>query len=187
MTDNELLAECKDALNIQQSTTAFDSVLTQKLLSVKSYMKGAGISDVMMNDDQAVEVIVMGIGDLWNVEGGEIKFSSVFHIMLTQLAARSSILTVSSTPAEGATGIVVGVHPVLTFDRRIKSYKISIVTYDTQEAITVEGSLDVTGKVLIITPSSNLTASTKYAIVIESAAAYSGQTLDYAVISFTTA
>ncbi|MBC2722028.1 phage gp6-like head-tail connector protein [Desulfosporosinus sp.] len=86
MTDAELLIECKIGLNIQPDSTAFDGVLTQKLLAVKSFMKRAGVVDEMLIDDLAVGVMVMGVTDLWNSEGGGIKFSPAFHMLLSQLA-----------------------------------------------------------------------------------------------------
>lgn len=86
MIDTELLTECKKGLNIQVESSAFDGVLTQKLLAVKSYLKRAGVSDELMLDDLAVGVIVMGVADLWNAEGGGIKFSPAFNILLSQLA-----------------------------------------------------------------------------------------------------
>lgn len=86
MTDAELLIECKVGLNIQPESTAFDGVLTQKLLVVKSYMKRAGVVDEKMIDDIAVGILVMGVTDLWNAEGGGVKFSPAFYTLLGQLA-----------------------------------------------------------------------------------------------------
>jgi hypothetical protein len=86
VTDAELLIECKKGLDIQVDSTDFDGVLNQKLLAVKSYMKRAGVSDETMADDLAVGVIVMGVADLWNSVGGEIKFSPAFNTLLTQLS-----------------------------------------------------------------------------------------------------
>jgi hypothetical protein len=86
MTNEELLVECKNGLSIQVESTAFDGVLTQKLLAVKSFMKRAGVSEEALEDDLGVGVIVMGVADLWNVEGGEIKFSPAFNTLLSQLA-----------------------------------------------------------------------------------------------------
>lgn len=86
MTDAELLIECKIGLTIQPDSTAFDGVLTQKLLAVKSYIKRAGVADEMMIDDLVIGVIVMGVADLWNSEGGGIKFSPAFYTLLSQLA-----------------------------------------------------------------------------------------------------
>ena len=86
MTDAELLIECKKGLGIQADSTAFDGVLTQKLLAVKGFMTGAGVSAEMMATDLAVGVIVMGVTDLWKVEGGESKFSPAFYTLVSQLA-----------------------------------------------------------------------------------------------------
>lgn len=86
MTDAELLIECKKGLNIQEDSTAFDGVLTQKLLAVKSFMKRGGVLEATMEDDLAIGIIVMGVADLWNLKGGEIKFSPAFYSLLTQLA-----------------------------------------------------------------------------------------------------
>lgn len=89
MTNQELLAECKKGLNMPTGATNFDGTLTQKILAVKSYIKGAGVSDEMLDDDLAVGIIVMGVSDLWNLTSGDIKFSMVFNTLLTQLAIRS--------------------------------------------------------------------------------------------------
>lgn len=86
MTDAELLVECKKGLDIQVDSTAFDGVLIQKLLAVKSFMRRAGVSNEAMEDDLAVGVIVMGVADLWNAGGGDIKFSPAFSTILGQLA-----------------------------------------------------------------------------------------------------
>ena len=186
MTDAELLTECKTGLGIQVDSTAFDSVLTQKLLAVKSSMRNAGVTDEAMDDDLAVGVIVMGVTDLWKIEGGEIKFSPAFYILTSQLAIGGNVLKVSSNPADGAVGVAVDVKPVLSFSKRITAYTVNLVNYSTKDSITVTAELDITGKILTITPNSNLDAATKYAIVIKSVIAYSGQKLDYTVISFTT-
>jgi len=187
MTDAELLIECKKGLGPQVEGTDFNDVLTQKLLAVKSFMLGAGVSETSMLDDLAVGIIVMGVADLWNVEDGEIKFSPVFYSLLSQLAIGSSVLKVTSSPAEGATAVSVNVKPVLTFNSRIKSYSIALVSYSTQVPVTIVATLDITGKLLTIETSNPLDAATKYAIVIDRAAAYAGQTMKYTVISFTTA
>lgn len=88
MTNEQLIIQCKTGLNIPLSSTSFDNILMQKLLAVKGYMQGAGVNEASMETDLAVGVIVMGVGDLWNVQSGETKFSPVFHTLLTQLAMR---------------------------------------------------------------------------------------------------
>lgn len=186
MTDAELLTECKKGLAIPVASTGFDGVLNQKLLAVKSYMKRAGVNDVIMIDDLAVGIIVMGVADLWSVGGGEIKFSPVFNILLSQLAMGSSVLTLLSNPVNGSVAIAINVQPVLTFNNRIVSHKTSMVNYDTLIPITITSVLDITGKILTIKPSGNLSNLTKYAIVVDTATAFSGQTLNRTVVSFTT-
>ena len=86
MTTAELLIECKKGLGMQVDSDAFDGLLTPKVLAVTSFMKRAGVSDLMMADDLAVTTIVTGVADLWNVKSGEIKFSPVFYTFLSQLA-----------------------------------------------------------------------------------------------------
>ena len=86
MTNEELLAECKKSFGMQVDSTDFDGALMPKILTAKSYMKRAGVSDTVMEDDLAVGVIVMLVTDLWNSGGGEIKFSPALNTMLSQLA-----------------------------------------------------------------------------------------------------
>jgi hypothetical protein len=86
MNTAELVIECKKGLGISLETTAFDDTLSQKVRTVQAYMKGAGISDEKMEDDLAVGVIVMGVGDLWEISGGNTRFSSAFKTLMNQLA-----------------------------------------------------------------------------------------------------
>ena len=91
MTDAELLVECKIGLGIPVDQTGFDGVLTQKLRAVKAYMSAAGVSEAMMTDDLAVGAVVLGVTDLWNIQGGGVQFSPVFVMAVSQL-------TISSLP-----------------------------------------------------------------------------------------
>jgi len=61
-----------------------------------------------------------------------------------------------------------------------------MVEYDTQDAVVISTGIDITKKNVTITPSSDLMAGTKYAIVIEATSA-AGPSLERTVISFTTA
>jgi len=89
MTDQELLAEVKTGLGIPEVTTGFDAVLMQKLKAIKGYMLGAGVSDTVMESDSAVGAIVIGVTDMWSIQGGEAKFSPLFHSLVSQLAIES--------------------------------------------------------------------------------------------------
>jgi hypothetical protein len=80
-----LVEECKNGLGISPDSFVFDGLLIQKIKAIQSYMKNAGVSDTKMNDDLAVGVIVMGVADIWEIQGGTAKFSPIFHNLLTQL------------------------------------------------------------------------------------------------------
>ncbi|WP_416149500.1 hypothetical protein ACM26V_00425 [Salipaludibacillus sp. HK11] len=82
----KLIEECKKGLNIPIETTALDGVLRQKLMAVKGYMVGAGVSEEKLDSDLAIGIIAMGVADLWELKSGEVKFSPAFKIMLSQLA-----------------------------------------------------------------------------------------------------
>ena len=86
MPELDLLNECKKGLSIPIESTDFDSLLNQKLLAVKLYMKTAGGSDEKLTNDLAVAVMVMGVSDVWELKAGEVKFSPVFFTLVSQLA-----------------------------------------------------------------------------------------------------
>jgi hypothetical protein len=85
MTDAELLIECKNGLGIPVASTAHDSVLTQKLQIVKAFLLGAGATEEKLASPVAVGAIVCGVTDIWNLEGGNIKFSPLFFILANQI------------------------------------------------------------------------------------------------------
>lgn len=186
MTDSELLIECKKGIGAPITGTNLDGPLTQKLITAKAFMKGAGVTEEIMNEDLAVGTIVMGVTDLWNLKSGEIKFSPLFYTLLGQLVAKSSVIKVSTAPADGTTAVALSVQPVLTFNTRIKSYKVSLVNYDSKIPIRNDSSLDITGKILTLDPQEILQAQTKYAIVLEKATAHTGPSMEYKVFGFTT-
>ena len=189
MTDeqiNNLVTECKIALGMQEEETAFDNVIKQKVKTALSFLRRAGVSADALASEDAVGVIVLGVGDIWSQDAGSVKFSPAFISMASQLTYDGNTLTVTSSPANEATGVAVDSAIVLTFNKMLSVYTVSLVAYDTEATVANTQKLDVTKKVLTITPDSNLQAATKYALVINCATATTGQTLDYTVISFTT-
>ena len=86
MTTSELLVELKKSLNIQEDTAAFDGVLTQKIIAVVSFMRNAGVSESALESEDVIGAVMVGAGDLWNQNAGEIKFSPVFFTLVSQLA-----------------------------------------------------------------------------------------------------
>ncbi len=89
MTNAELLIEVKRGLNIPIISTNFDGVLTQKVLAVKGYMSGAGVSNELTDSDLGTGLIVMGVADLWNIQSGDARLSKAFHTILAQMAVAS--------------------------------------------------------------------------------------------------
>jgi hypothetical protein len=185
-TPDSLLAACKAGLNIQATESAFDAVLSQKITLVQGFMSGAGVAADVLNSDAATPVIVLGVGDTWNLEGGELKFSPVFLILVGQLAAKSSLLTVTPDQQDGAADVAVTVKPRLTFNRSLSAYTVRLRLYTGFADLPAVVTLDVTQRVLTVTPSSNLAAGTKYAIIVTAAAA-DGPSLARTVLAFTTA
>ena len=92
MTTDELLVECKKGLGMPLFGTNFDGPLTQKILTVKMYMLGAGVSGSTIDNDLATGTIVMGVIDIWSIEGGGTKFSPLFYDFVTHLAIRSQVV-----------------------------------------------------------------------------------------------
>jgi spermidine/putrescine-binding protein len=82
---DELIDECKIGLGISTNSNAFDGLLRQKINVIQSFMKRAGVSEAMISGDLAIGVTVMGVADIWEQNGGEVRFSPVFNTMLTQL------------------------------------------------------------------------------------------------------
>lgn len=187
MTDEERLVACKKGLNIPTASTDFDDILNQKLLAVKLFMTNAGVSTTSLDTDLGVGALVLGVADLWELKAGEVKFSPAFFTLTTQLALGSSVVTVTSDPEDGDVDVSVAVDPKLTFSGRVSSYAVSLVKVSDLTPVTAELSLDITAKVLTITPEDDLDAATEYAIVVSEAISTSGPGLSYTVIQFTTA
>jgi len=83
MSDLDLVIECKKSL--KQTADDFDNLILQKISFVKAYMSGAGVSDVMIETDTAMGLIVLAVTDLWELKSGEVKFSPIFKTLMLQL------------------------------------------------------------------------------------------------------
>jgi len=86
----DLLTACKQGLRISESNTAYDELIRQKIAVVEGYLRNAGVSDEVLATDQAAGTIVIGVVDIFGVSPGELKFSQVFHTLVTQLALKSA-------------------------------------------------------------------------------------------------
>ena len=49
-------------------------------------MRGAGVSTENLESDLAINTIVTGVTDIWNVSGGSSQFSPIFLNFVTQLS-----------------------------------------------------------------------------------------------------
>lgn len=110
MTD--LLQACKDGLNISQATTALDGVLNQKIATIQGYLTSVGVSDTVLDSDLAVGTIVLGVTDIWELNGGVAKFSKLFETLAAQLAIRSYANTHAFKVIYDSNGSTSGVPPI---------------------------------------------------------------------------
>ncbi len=82
-TDTELLEKVKAGLSV--GGTYNDTQLSIKTLAVKQYLIGAGITATRLETELGIALITLGVTDIWNLNSGEIKFSSAFELILRQL------------------------------------------------------------------------------------------------------
>lgn len=168
---------------------SFDGVLEQKVKAVVGYLTNAGVTAPVLATDLAVDVITLGVTDSWGAEGGKAEFSKLFYVQAAQLLAVSALLNVTPSPVDGASGVARNVAPTLAFDRRIQSYHVHLaeVAEDGDETdVCCDIAVDVTHKIITITPDDNLAASQRYALIVEAQAA-EGPSLARTVFQFTTA
>lgn len=85
MADAAILTAVKNALGVTGTFT--DATITVYIDEVVDYMHGAGVSAAVIAASPGV--IARGVSDLWDNDGGNVKFSPYFHERVTQLAMRS--------------------------------------------------------------------------------------------------
>lgn len=85
MAEAELLAKVKLALG--ETSDFADSMIAIYIDEVLDYMKNAGVSDSIAN--ASAGVVARGVSDLWDNDGGNVRFSPYFHERVTQLALKS--------------------------------------------------------------------------------------------------
>ena len=95
-------------------------------------------------------------------------------------------LTVTGNPTDGASSVNVANNITLTFNNPIVSYTVSLLKND---FTVVDSTIKIDGanKVITIDPKQNLTASTKYAVMVTNVRDIHGQLLADTIIDFTTA
>lgn len=95
-------------------------------------------------------------------------------------------LTITGNPTDGAGSVNVADNITLTFNNSLISYGAKLLKSDFSE-IESTINIDGTNKVITIDPKENLTASTKYAVMITNVKDIYGQILEDTIIDFTTA
>lgn len=116
--------------------------------------------------------------------------TSWFSAVQTPVAGSPASFTVSTVPADAATGVAVTADVVVTFSNALAGGReagITLVNADTFAPVAVARSINSTRKVVTLNPSSNLGASTDYIVVIHDVVDIHGQALTDTVVNFTTA
>lgn len=86
MADAAILAAVKNALGVTGTFT--DNTISVYIDDVVDFMSGAGVSAAMIAASPGV--IARGVSDLWDNDGGNVKFSPYFHERVAQLVLRSN-------------------------------------------------------------------------------------------------
>ena len=85
MADAAILTAVKQALGV--TGTYLDNTISVYIDDVVDYMQGAGVSTAVISASSGV--IARGVSDLWDNDGGNVKFSPYFHERVSQLVLRS--------------------------------------------------------------------------------------------------
>lgn len=100
--------------------------------------------------------------------------------------AAPAALTVTVDPTDEEIGILVGDNVVLTFNNKVTAESVILVS-STGTLVPATKSFDVTGKILTINPTSNLSAATTYLVNVVGVTDVYSQVLTPVVFNFTTA
>lgn len=93
---------------------------------------------------------------------------------------------VSSNPKDSAINVALDVNPSITFNNKIADNEILLLD-DSNSIMSINKSLDITGKIITIVPSAALTANKKYSILVTGVKDIFEQELAQSTIGFTTA
>lgn len=103
------------------------------------------------------------------------------------IGSPSALALSSSNPADDASGVLATAHPTLTFSNKIDEDNILLIKQSDNSIVSITKSYDSTGKILTITPATNLTSVAIYQIVVAGVKDIYGQSLAPSVINFTVA
>lgn len=128
---------------------------------------------------------------VWGDEDTE-NFSETgwFSAVQVPVEGSPSSFTLTSSPADAATGVTVGSNITLTFSNPLAGNAengIVLINPTTGAAIAAARTLNAARTVVTINPNSNLGASTDYLVIVPGVTDIYGQALADTVINFTTA
>lgn len=83
--NDELLMKVKKGLGITGDYQ--DDTLLIYINEVEDFMRGAGVSDAIINSNSSVGVITRGVSDLWDYGSGSTGLSPYFKERIVQLRA----------------------------------------------------------------------------------------------------
>ncbi len=115
------------------------------------------------------------------------KVATWFDAVATPSPSAPSALTVTPSPADGASSVAINVSPTLTFNNALRTGTTGVVLTKADGAIVASAiTIDAAAKIITINPTSDLANSTTYLITIAGATDIYGQTLANTVINFET-
>lgn len=97
--------------------------------------------------------------------------------------------TLSSSPADAATGVTVGANIVLTFSNALRVGAENAIILTTAAGVpkTCTRTIDAARKVVTLNPSTDMASATDYLVIVPGVVDVFGQTLADSVVNFTTA
>ena len=104
----------------------------------------------------------------------------------TTAGAPDAVALSSIVPADGASSVSRSTTIVLTFNNKIASEAITLVNSTSGDTVAFAKAWDTAGKVLTLTPSSQLAASTKFIVAVAGVTDVYGQALAATGKDFTT-
>jgi phi13 family phage major tail protein len=108
------------------------------------------------------------------------------QVQTPETLGKPAELTMTSNPANNATGVAAAIKPALTFSNAISYDAITIVKAD-GTLVDFTPSLDATGKIMTLTPKEALTSGASYTIIVAGVKDVYGQMLDTTAVKFTVA
>lgn len=84
----------------------------------------------------------------------------------------------ASMPADGATEIAVGIHPVIVFNHVVDDEDDVVLLDASGAVVTCTKAVDASGKIVTLTPSTDLNPGASYTIDLDGVADTFGQVLD---------